>query len=428
MCIRDRWYQRRVHGGKFYTANSNMSATERGSKNFMESKYYYMMNSNNVFLLGGRLMMGCSWKRPLMSFSVINLAVIFHHVFIIHSNFDGLWTILPILIIVFHILVDVLFLTTVFTDPGVLPRILRGLSDFDESIPFQSSGVEKIFDYAYGSSILKFKHCTTCNLYRPPRAFHCRWCDNCIEEFDHHCNWLGTCVGKRNYKIFFLFIFSLVILELLTMLSIYKNYRFLWDKYSGDAATIFQTAPYGLILGIVTFGFFCFVGHLTFYHSNLIRRSETTIEDYRNTWKTIFGNPFRRSWNIYHLFTRSTRQSFLKLRKIVRFQFDDIDMALSFDDGQTPSPSGAEPKINRAKVKPFDIVLEKPLPPNSSPNTEDRLEETQRSPVKPKKLPTLKVSLPKGKIHHFDDKQNSKQSHRIRSNSLKTDDGKPAIE
>ncbi|EGC31167.1 hypothetical protein DICPUDRAFT_157015 [Dictyostelium purpureum] len=58
---------------------------------------------------------------------------------------------------------------------------------------------------------LKLKYCETCDIFRPPRSFHCSTCNNCVQNFDHHCVWIGNCIGQRNYKYFLFFIFSTLI-------------------------------------------------------------------------------------------------------------------------------------------------------------------------------------------------------------------------
>ena len=65
---------------------------------------------------------------------------------------------------------------------------------------------------------LTFRTCKPCGNYhaqetgssgvqdralKPPRARHCKFCDNCCMELDHHCYWIGNCIGLKNKKYFF---------------------------------------------------------------------------------------------------------------------------------------------------------------------------------------------------------------------------------
>ena len=55
------------------------------------------------------------------------------------------------------------------------------------------------------------RYCTSCNIWRPPRAHHCNVCGFCMDHFDHHCSIIGTCVAKLNHRWFTLFLlFALV--------------------------------------------------------------------------------------------------------------------------------------------------------------------------------------------------------------------------
>jgi palmitoyltransferase ZDHHC9/14/18 len=65
--------------------------------------------------------------------------------------------------------------------------------------------------------LTKMKYCDSCDIYRPPRTIHCSDCGCCIERLDHHCPWLGTCIGKRNYKYFIAFLWSLVFLTVFSI-------------------------------------------------------------------------------------------------------------------------------------------------------------------------------------------------------------------
>lgn len=40
--------------------------------------------------------------------------------------------------------------------------------------------------------------CETCQIVRPPRAAHCKHCDNCVLVLDSHCVFVGNCIGKRS--------------------------------------------------------------------------------------------------------------------------------------------------------------------------------------------------------------------------------------
>jgi palmitoyltransferase ZDHHC9/14/18 len=138
------------------------------------------------------------------------------------------------------------------------------------------------------------KFCLTCNIYRPPRASHCDICGVCIEKMDHHCPWLGTCIGKRNYKQFFLFLFSLFVALVVTFamcVIIMNDNRVNGQK---DLGLTLKQYPFSIVLAILSVPAFLFVGIMLVFHSYLIFCNLTTKEFFDGKWETLSGNPYQK--------------------------------------------------------------------------------------------------------------------------------------
>lgn len=86
------------------------------------------------------------------------------------------------------------------TDPGIIKRC----HTIDEETFTRQ-------DYLIQGALYELKFCTKCYIFRPPRSMHCNICNNCVEQYDHHCPWVGTCIGKKNYRYFLWFVYTLEI-------------------------------------------------------------------------------------------------------------------------------------------------------------------------------------------------------------------------
>lgn len=146
---------------------------------------------------------------------------------------------------------------THLTDPGVIPR------ENQIEIRMLKEGE---------------RNCETCNIIKPPRAKHCRYCDHCVKVFDHHCPYAGVCVGNGNYLFFFLLLFS----GLISMIYVFIfSLWFVLDDWL-IPGKMRDGLCVQLMLGVFLTIFSCLivvlVGQLSAYHIFIAAKGQTTNE------------------------------------------------------------------------------------------------------------------------------------------------------
>jgi palmitoyltransferase ZDHHC9/14/18 len=168
--------------------------------------------------------------------------------------------------ILLQIFASVTLVLTASKDPATIPSRQFLWDAYRKKLDYIPEDTFKKYLDIHGHVLTKIKYCSTCDIYRPPRAIHCGICNCCIERLDHHCPWLGTCVGKRNYKYFICFIWStaLLVISVLFFCSIHINVESLMEmtlqrdgefllKYSSKQIVSIVLLSLTSILGIFVF-------------------------------------------------------------------------------------------------------------------------------------------------------------------------------
>ena len=193
-------------------------------------RVYNIWPGQNIFFIWGRLMTGPKCDIPFFISSNTLILLSIPMILLTSPNWILLITSILLLIINFSLLY-----ICAFCDPGVIPRKkvfekiggVPSLYDKEEIMQTLRTKYEHVYIDSLTDSILvckkdepellEFKFCRTCEIFRPPKASHCKYCDNCVEVFDHHCPYLWNCVGKRNYKYFFMFLIGVNLMEILNI-------------------------------------------------------------------------------------------------------------------------------------------------------------------------------------------------------------------
>eukprot|EP01112_Ceratiomyxa_fruticulosa_P017770 TRINITY_DN55_c0_g2_i1.p1 TRINITY_DN55_c0_g2~~TRINITY_DN55_c0_g2_i1.p1 ORF type:complete len:291 (-),score=15.15 TRINITY_DN55_c0_g2_i1:91-963(-) len=162
------------------------------------------------------------------------------------------------------------------------------------------------------------KYCTTCNIYRPPRASHCGLCKHCVSTFDHHCPAIGNCIAQRNYRFFVIFVFSTVFMAIYILAFSLANVLLIYFDLGGGGSSFndaISKAPVACILVIYSFLAIWSPLGLCCFHLSLIHTGQTTKESLSNTFGT--RTPYSQSCakNFFNVFYSPFFPSFEKLRE-----------------------------------------------------------------------------------------------------------------
>uniref|UniRef100_A0A7S1Q2Q8 Palmitoyltransferase n=1 Tax=Alexandrium catenella TaxID=2925 RepID=A0A7S1Q2Q8_ALECA len=153
-----------------------------------------------------------------------------------------------------------------------------------------------------------YRWCTTCKVIRPPRASHCKDCNQCVLTWDHHCPFVNNCVGQRNYGYFSAFLCSTLCLGA----SVFSGMGiFFYATSGGNQSSLHGLTLYGLIalIGVPTAVLALGVLGLSLFHAVLCCAGCTTKEAYRALFKgqATRGGPTLSSWrapSLLHLRNR----------------------------------------------------------------------------------------------------------------------------
>ncbi|CAL1389162.1 unnamed protein product [Linum trigynum] len=280
------------------TAHPGASGDDVDDQDKDRPRVYQAWKGSNIFVFGGRLIFGPDARSLALTMLLIGAPAVVFCIFVgrkLMDDFPHHSGISILAIVSFLTALDLVFLLlTSGRDPGIIPRNSHppepegneGLARLTP--PFR---LPRTRDVLVNGIVVKTKYCDTCMLYRPPRCSHCSICNNCVQRFDHHCPWVGQCIGLRNYRFFYMFVFTTTVLCLYVHGFSWVYIRRIADSEQITIWKAMTKTPASIALVVYTFISVWFVGGLTMFHTYLISKNQSTYENFRYRYDGL-PNPF----------------------------------------------------------------------------------------------------------------------------------------
>lgn len=251
-------------------------------------KIYKVWPGTHHPICGGRVLVGPMYGMLLFHLTLIFAISFLFLYFVAFKLHFG--TAIPFFCIVVSAVI--FLLRASLSDPGFLPRVsMLKQHIYESTLPLPNPPYQTIY-IKDNPQPVTLKFCTTCRIYRPYLASHCRDCDLCVESFDHHCPWIANCVGKRNYPYFLAFIFSMTtgvlyifVVSIIFFAKEVRNSTF--AQAVGD-----NSVSFALIIASALIG--CCLLPLSIYHIALLQEGLTT---YARIKGTSVGDPVTNNSN-----------------------------------------------------------------------------------------------------------------------------------